>query len=250
MWLAAQGDSWFDYPFFDVLERLEKVHGFDVESVAHRGETLEGMAYGLGQGQKLARLFDWRASRGSGAPAAILLSGGGNDIAGDELAVLLNHRHSGLPPINEAMVDGLIEGRLRRALFTLVSGVTALCRVHFRHTPPVFLHGYGYAIPDGRGFWGGDGLLPGPWLLPSLRKKGHIDPAQNALVVRSLIDRFNAMVQSIPSMPGMGHVRVLDFRPVLVASNHCEIWNDELHPTQKGFGLVAGLYAQALGAAA
>ena len=32
--LVAEGDSWFDYPFTDVLSELEDRHGYDVESVA------------------------------------------------------------------------------------------------------------------------------------------------------------------------------------------------------------------------
>jgi hypothetical protein len=35
--LVAEGDSWFDYPLHDVLSMLEDEHGFDVESVAHKG---------------------------------------------------------------------------------------------------------------------------------------------------------------------------------------------------------------------
>ena len=31
--LIAEGDSWFDYPFHDVLRILEDHHGYDVESV-------------------------------------------------------------------------------------------------------------------------------------------------------------------------------------------------------------------------
>src|ERR1051325_2242623 len=42
--LVAEGDSWFDYPLHDVLTMLEDEHGFDVESVAHKGDTVEDMA--------------------------------------------------------------------------------------------------------------------------------------------------------------------------------------------------------------
>jgi hypothetical protein len=43
--LIAEGDSWFDYPFQDVLSALEDDYGFDVESVAHKGDNVEDMAY-------------------------------------------------------------------------------------------------------------------------------------------------------------------------------------------------------------
>src|SRR5688500_17382096 len=43
--LVAEGDSWFDYPWHDVLRILEDHHGYDVESVAHKGDSIESMAY-------------------------------------------------------------------------------------------------------------------------------------------------------------------------------------------------------------
>src|SRR5579864_7765622 len=35
--LAAAGDSWFAYPFHDVLKDLEDIYGYNVESTARAG---------------------------------------------------------------------------------------------------------------------------------------------------------------------------------------------------------------------
>ena len=123
--LVAEGDSWFDYPFHDVLEELEERFNYSVESVAHRGDTVEEMVYDTGQLDRLARRLE-KLARADRRPKAILLSGGGNDVAGDELAVLLNHRRSGLPPLSDAVVAGVIEERLRAAIVSLASAVTEL----------------------------------------------------------------------------------------------------------------------------
>src|SRR4249920_2782174 len=112
--LVAEGDSWFDYPLHDVLTMLEDEHGFDVESVAHKGDTVEDMAYSGGQFDDFARLLE-KVLRQGRVPDAILLSGGGNDIAGDEFAMLLNHAASGLPPINDDVVRGVIDVRTKNA---------------------------------------------------------------------------------------------------------------------------------------
>jgi len=56
--LIAEGDSWFDYPFHDVLSDLEDIYGFDVESVAHKGDTVEDMAYSGGQLDDFARCVE------------------------------------------------------------------------------------------------------------------------------------------------------------------------------------------------
>ena len=105
---------------------------------------------------------------------AILLSGGGNDIAGDEFALLLNHAASGLPVLNESIVEGVIDVRLRQALLSLIGTATQLAAHYFGEAKPVVVHGYGYAVPDGRGFLGGGWMLPGPWLEPGFRRKGYL----------------------------------------------------------------------------
>ncbi|MET0552629.1 MAG: hypothetical protein ABW221_06300 [Vicinamibacteria bacterium] len=242
--LIAEGDSWFDYPFFDTLERLEDAFGYEIESVAHKGDTVEGMAYDESQTQTLARLFERVAGRG-GQPRAILLSGGGNDIAGDELAIMLNHAASGLPPLNDAIVQGVIDVRLKTALLTVVSGVTALARHYFDRAVPVLIHGYARPVPDGRGYLGGGWILPGPWLKPGFTRKGYGDVKGNCALIGDLIDRFNAMLQTIPATPGLGHVTYVDMRPVLATDPggpYKKTWNDELHPTKPGFELVAGAF--------
>lgn len=159
--LVAEGDSWFDYPGTDILEELEEVYGYDVESVAHRGDTLESMAYGEKQLDGLNRKLKKIADRG-GIPRAILLSGSGNDIAGDEFVILLNHIKSGLATINDDIVHGLLNVRLRTAYLALIRTIAGLCKVHFDiREIPVIIHGYDHPVPDGRGYWGGWGPLPG-----------------------------------------------------------------------------------------
>src|SRR2546421_299477 len=56
--LVAEGDSWFDYPGHDVLKALDDVFGYDVDSVAHKGDAVEEMAYADGQIQDFARLIE------------------------------------------------------------------------------------------------------------------------------------------------------------------------------------------------
>lgn len=254
--LVAEGDSWFDYPFFDVLGMLEAA-GYEVESAAHRGDTLEDMAHDEAQVERLARAFESVARR-TQTPRAILLSGGGNDIAGDALAVVLNHARSGLPALNAGVVEGILGERLRTAMASLVGIVTRLCEVHFGSRVPVIVHGYDYPVPDGRGYLGGAWLLPGPWLEPGFRRKGHVPRAsserraaleRNALVLRDLIDRYNVMLAALVrdlSAAGASHVRHVDLRGTLSAAipaGYKADWGDELHPTKAGFAKVASRIA-------
>jgi len=158
--LIAEGDSWFDYPMQDVLRLLEDDYLYDVESVAHKGDCVEDMAHAKGQFEEFARRLE-KLLRDSKVPKAILLSGGGNDIAGDEFALLLNHAASALPPLNEDIVRGVIDVRLKEAFASIISGLTTITKSFLGRTLPIITHGYDYPVPDGRGFLGAvahDGL--------------------------------------------------------------------------------------------
>lgn len=247
--VIAEGDSWFDYPFFDVLGALEERHGFRVESVAHRGDSAESMAWDPSQLARSARLFE-RLAREGATPRAILLSAGGNDVAGEELRVLLNHAASGLPALNDKVVDGVLGERVRFALASVIASLSELSKEHFRRAVPVLVHGYDHPVPDGRGYAGGFWFLPGPWLQPAFHRKGHTDLARNALVMRELMDRFNALLATLPAHPGLGHVTHLDLRGTLVGevrgARYRQHWGDELHPTRAGFAAIAQRFADAL----
>ena len=240
--IVAEGDSWFDYPFFDVLEELEDGFEYSVEAVAHRGDRVEGMAYDPTQLEGLWRLLQ-KLARDKREPKAILLSGGGNDIAGEEFSMLLNHKRSGLPILNEKILLGLFDERLRAAIVTLTKAVTDLAFAAFKKRIRIVMHGYDYPVPDGRGYIGGWWLLPGPWLEPGFRLKGYENMAERVTVMQTLIDRFNRTVSGVAGGPGLEHMTYLDLRGTLSNSlagrAYRKWWNDELHPTEAGFGAIA-----------
>ena len=209
--LIAEGDSWFDYPFHDVLQLLEDDYLYDVESVAHKGDCVEDMAHSAGQFEKFARRLE-KLLRANKIPRAILLSGGGNDIAGDEFPILLNHAASGLPTLNADIVRGVIDVRLKSAYARIISGLTTIAKAYLNRPIPIVTHGYAYAVPDGRGFLGGFWLLPGPWLKPGFQKKGYADLGVNRAVVVDLINRFNQMLEEVSASTQFAHVHYLNLR--------------------------------------
>jgi len=244
--LIAEGDSWFDYPLNDVLRLLEDYHAYEVESVAHKGERVEEMAYGLGQLEELTRTLE-KLLRQSVIPKAILLSGGGNDVAGDEFGMLLDHAQSPLPGFNDQIVSGIIDQRVKVAYVTILSAVTKICEERLNRKLPILLHGYDYPVPDGRGFAGGWWFLPGPWLEPGFREKGYAKMAERIRLMKQLIDRFNAMLKDIAAMTEFPHVTYINLRNTLsTGTNYKQYWANELHPTEKGFELVTDRFAAAL----
>ncbi|MCA8832374.1 SGNH/GDSL hydrolase family protein [Hymenobacter pini] len=244
--LIAEGDSWFDYPLTDVLTQLEDAHGYDVESVAHKGDRVESMAYDDGQLADFTRRLDKLLRRGV-VPRAILLSGGGNDVAGAEFHMLLDHADSAAPGLNDDVVKGILHQRVYLAYLRILQAVTDVCRQRIGRVVPVLVHGYDYPVPDGRGYLGGWWLLPGPWLAPGFQAKGYANLAQRKQLAQELIDRFNDMLQTVAAR--FAHVHYVDLRQTLsTGADYEDWWANELHPTKAGFAKVAERFGTVLGA--
>jgi len=245
--LVAEGDSWFDYPGPDILDLLEDNYGFDVHSVAHRGDRIEDMAYMDGQLDDLKRLIE-RLLRNHIVPQAILISGCGNDIAIGDFGLFLNHADAPNPGLNPLIAQGIIDDRCRYALITILSALSTLSQGLLGQPIPVVVHGYDYPVPDGRGF-GGWLHLAGPWLEPGFREKGINDIEDRKAIAKQLIDEVNAMIGDVATLADFtAFVRYVDLRNTLSTdpADYKDYWDNELHPTTQGFTLVTDRIAAVL----
>jgi hypothetical protein len=238
-YLLAVGDSWFDYPIEDVLTKLEDNYGYNIESTAHRGDPIETMVSHVGQLDKFARCMDKIRSFGAN-PKAILISGGGDDIAGEEFGMLINNIDLHIGAWNEQAVAGVIDTRIAAAYRMMFASLNAICQQDVNRTFPILVHGYDHPVPDGRGFLGGWGPLPGPWLKPGFDEKLYNDLGATTQLMAALIDRFNTMLQNLVKEPGVGEVHYVDLRGTLsnASNNYRDFWANELHPT--GGELIGG----------
>ncbi|KUI24297.1 hypothetical protein AU196_20610 [Mycobacterium sp. IS-1742] len=246
--VIAEGDSWFHYPGRDVLAVLQDDFRWEVSSVAHFGDNLEDMAYAESQMADLCRQLEWIAQRDE-VPSAVLLSGGGNDLAGPEFAMLLEHDKSSKPGLNSVISNELINVRLRDSLLYLVGAIQECSRETFGTGIPIYVHGYGHPVPDDRGFMGGWGPLPGPWLGPAFARKGvhKHDMDRRKEIARELIDEFNVMLSETASLPEAVDLNYVDVRTALDSgSDYRQSWSNELHPTDAGFREVARLLDEAI----
>ncbi|MBD0322895.1 MAG: hypothetical protein ICV72_05840, partial [Aldersonia sp.] len=112
---------------------------------------------------------------------------------------------------------------------------------------PIIVHGYDYPVPDGRGFLGGWGPLPGPWLAPSLARKNFTDLAEKKQIAAGIVDRFNDMLAEFVQRPTSAHVSYVDLRGTLsTGDNYRDYWANELHPTGRGCELLAAKFVAEL----
>ena len=254
-YLLAVGDSWFDYPIHDILTRLDDNYGYNIESSAHAGDPIETMVSQVGQLDKFARCMDKILALGA-TPKAILVSGGGDDIAGKEFGMLINN--IALVPIpgwNVQVIAGVVDTRIAAAYRLMITSINSLCQKNLGRTFPILVHGYDYPVPDGRGFLGGGGLLPGPWLKPGFDEKLFSDINVTTQMMTTVIDRFNTMLQNLVQEPGFQNVTYIDLRKTLsnAQANYKDYWANELHPNaggifggQDGWGDIAAKFQAVL----
>jgi hypothetical protein len=249
--LLAIGDSWFDYPLHDVLKELEQDPGFTIQSTARAGDPIESIAYTPGgQLNNLPAKLESIAAQGA-VPKAVLLSGGGDDIAGKEFGMLLNSAYSRISGWAPDIVNYVIDERILLAYQTIVATVTELCKPSFGGNIPILVHGYDYPVPDGRGFGDIIGIsLLGPWLRPGFNEKLFDDLSANIAFMRNIIDRFNNMLAGLAADPAFGNVIHVDLRNTLSTdlnnNAYQQLWANELHPTEQGFAAVAQKFAAKL----
>ncbi|MEM9902655.1 MAG: caspase family protein [Pseudomonadota bacterium] len=240
--LIAEGDSWFRIPIWnDLIDELEDLN-FDVTNVATHGHVLENMAFSPKQKRGFAKAFVKMVQRGE-PPTAVLLSGGGNDIAGEQFRMMINPKAGSRPGINRVILDEIVHVRLREAYLTLIGAVDFIAQEQLGRKAPIFLHGYCAGVPDGRGY--GVINLAGPWLKPYFDQLGYHDIDENTAMVEELLGEFNAMLKSMTLSPGLEHVRYVNFLDLLPNdTSYKKWWNDELHPSDRGFRRLAAKMAE------
>jgi hypothetical protein len=239
--VLAEGDSWFDYPPFDILgiggggiiTRLSKILGLPILNLATAGDEVRYML-GVKERKELIRHLR-NGSPAGGRWDALFFSGGGNDIVDNPMALWVRDYVPGVPGaqlINQPRFDV--------ALALVRAGYEDLITVRDQESPGthLFVHTYDYAIPDGRGVCG-----HGPWLKPTFDLRGfppgNLTPAFE--VVREMLRQFAAMLKTLVPRGGLTVIDGQGTLPPVPGS-----WHNELHPSRSGFQQFAALFAQEL----
>ena len=238
--LLAHGDSWFDYPLTgnglpiaqtDVIGQLGNIGNLApvILNISHYGDaTTQEMS--LPKQQRLLASLNDPANWGiTGKPDAILFSGGGDDIAGDQFCIYLDYAAQGSSGLNAA--------RFADVLGSVMASYFDLFAFRDRYAPgvPILGHSYDFPIPSGV-----HPLCAGPWLKPSLDFCGW-DLEQGAAIVRVALTQFRAMLTTLANDPVNNFV-LADTQGTLVTSE----WANELHPDPSGFAKIASVYVGAL----
>ncbi|MBC8996801.1 hypothetical protein IAI51_09710 [Pseudomonas sp. N40(2020)] len=241
--VIAQGDSWTNYlPGNDLIKSLRRT-GYMIRNFGTGGDTLENMMYGskysddwrrqpCEQPEVLEAVKDER-------PRFFIFSGCGNDIAGDEFASYLNHKDSAEGQVDVLRTDYsnyMINTVFRNGYVKMIEGVLAASQ-----NTKILIHGYGYAVPTGKGVVNLLGKhIIGPWLKPALVSKGVTSNSEQWKLVKRQVDIFNEMLASLASSSSPYHGKVfhIDLRKEILPTD----WVNELHLNRDGFDKAAGFF--------
>lgn len=238
--MLAHGDSWFDYPLdgnslslpsTDVIAQLESMGNINpaIQNVSHYGDaTSEEMSLPK-QERMIESLQDPANWLSSGKPDAILFSGGGDDIAGNQFCIYLDYAN--------VAANGLNAARFQDVLAMVQGSYLDLFAFRDRYAPgvPVFGHCYDFPIPNGV-----HPICAGPWLQPSLTFAGWNVTQGTTIIHQALLD-FRTMLMGLASSPVNQFVMV-DTQGVLASGD----WANELHPYPGGFSKIASIFVNSL----
>jgi len=256
--ILAIGDSWFWYPANNILEALIRHPrlGDPYRAVQLFGYNGAHVADYVGKGQYAD---DFRAQLGQvnlQYYSAFLISGGGNDAVSFPDADKGPY-HFGLKDDCSEITDPVacfdadrldqLLGIVSGSIGTLIHDILWAVQRDFRsgkrtNDVNIFLHGYDYAVPDGRGANLGPLELAGPWLAKWM------DPAKvdATLSFRKLVcdHLIKSLRDTLAAYDGAGDGRVhfVDSPGTLIATfaqnRYQADWANELHPSPSGFNKI------------
>jgi hypothetical protein len=234
--ILAEGDSWFDYPphvfLGGVIPRLERRIGAPILNLAEPGDEVRFM---LGVKQRKLLEQTLAEARAGGEPFdALLFSGGGNDVVEDPMCLWIRRFDAA------QSADWHVDARRFDEILGIVrGGYEDLIQLRNAVSPDtrLFVHGYDFAIPSGRGV-----CHLGPWLKPTLDYRGVPNLATGKEIVKAMLRRFAAMLSKLEHE----HAGVHFINAQGLLDAHPDWWHNELHPTSEGFDAFADKFHQAL----
>lgn len=231
--IKAEGDSWFAFPRIlgtggGIVDHLEDMLGQPITNMAHAGDETRAML-SLTDDQ-LPRL-----ERELKDCDVLLFSGGGNDIAGEQLVTVLNDNTDG------DVLKAINWDRLRASLAMTRAMYDDLFELRDSTNPNciIITHEYDVPVPDGKAI-----TLPlvpafifkrGPWLKPSLEWCGWRLPVNHEKIIHMILHEFAVMMRTLNKR---NHIHCKT-QGVLSRSD----WHDEMHPNRAGFKKLASAIA-------
>ena len=224
--VLALGDSWFHYPFNNLITPLySALEQPTIYVIGENGARADELCTGSWLANFRRMLVDYPQIR------LVCISGGGNDFAGigdldDKILAADCSNATTLDACYRALQPQSVFAAVEQAYHTLLAAIAAV-----RPDVPVLVHNYDYAIPDGRTLAGLKSWLK----LPMDNDRVPVPSAPlgglRREIVRDLIDRFTLTLDAVESATVSPRVRLVWSAGTLSDRE----WANELHPRPRGF---------------
>jgi len=231
------GDSWFWYPIDNLALELGSTFT-DQQFVVVGQNGAEAAQWS----EKYRKDIDFGFRMYGSGVQALLLSGGGNDIAGmSDFLRLLQDDCSKATTVEECYRQGQPD-----AVISKIIGAYREVVLRFRaynYISTVFVHNYDNAWPTGRGFFG-----PGDWLKMPM-DKARVPQALRRPLFKDLLERLREAQVELATEAAMAPMMAIKSAGTMPddPGNIDKWWENELHPTMRGFKrLVAQAFAPEL----
>lgn len=219
------GDSWFWYPL-DNLAR-ETANALPNQTFVVVGNN--GAEAGQ-WGTKYRKSIDYGFKMYGSGVQALMLSGGGNDIAGmSDFLRILRDDCSGAKTVSGCFRDGQPDAIVARIMGEYREVILKFRA--FNKTAPVVMHNYDYAWPTGLGLFG-----PANWLKAPMDVAKVPDDLRRD-VFRELLNRLGEAQIGLKKEKPMGPTIAVSSAGTMPekADGKEQWWANELHPTPRGF---------------
>ncbi|MFN8239411.1 MAG: hypothetical protein U0X39_01510 [Bacteroidales bacterium] len=260
--IYAEGDSWFQFPVFitDIIDWINKVDKYHIYSEAYGGDWITNIIY---ESQYVSSLSVYK-------PAYFLISGGGNDLVGNNrLAIMISKtpvqpKYDSANPLDDASLTAeqvsmimMAQEHITKEFYSFIWAIKAQYLLMFSRIYRTgstqkdiicITQGYDYAIP---GLHQTNFLFHpvqviinkaldnGCWLKRPMLIRGITDPILQRAIVMTLIYEFNNMFIDLALNFGFDRIYHVDCRGLATKPSD---WYDELHYRSSNYKKVANAY--------
>lgn len=228
--VIAEGDSWFSFPGLtwrmNVIRHLQFTYKARMSMLlmSYNGDKSSDI---LGRRQKRKLKYALKHRFGF---RILLFSAGGNDII-DAMPRIVRKKTAGM-----GWRDCIDDSALTTEIDEIRDAYTTLIQMRDRHNPGchMFTHCYDFPTVNGKAVKILGKKVSGPWLAPVMEKRGIDNNDHQRKIVRHIMARMKTMLQELPSTTP-NPITIVDTTGTLRPAH----WEDEIHPSSKGFGLIA-----------
>ena len=231
--LVSEGDSWYDYPGYNMIDHIEKkLREHKVKYKILRLEENGDEAVAMLARRKRHKLANLLSKHGDDIHV-FFFDGGGNDIAGKwDMPFII--RQTPDPDEPDPVKQWINAERLDRRMQQIENAYRDLVDLRDDYSPSttIITHTYDQAIPNGKKASFLLGLLKsGPWLKPYMK---HIPEDLHQSIIDVILGRIEPIVSELAKTKKKFKIA----RTTGTLKRDEKLWANELHPTKKGFEMV------------